>query len=170
MKHPPFALIATTASAVLLVTAASTASASAAHDYFPESYESTRHFTAGEGPCVAWAGTQHEVRDGGYRLVTPSGGQRDGEMHANGAIDGILELVPDDPSLPTYVGSYREKVNSILVGTDGNGDDVGRIGQYRVRMPLVGSDGSRLLLTMSGKLTVNGNGVTTVAKDDFRCG
>jgi hypothetical protein len=40
----------------------------------------TNTFAPGEGPCVSWPGTFHEVRSGGYRLVTPPGGQIEGEF------------------------------------------------------------------------------------------
>ena len=84
--------------------------AGAEHVIEPEDYDEVEHFDAGEGFCVDWAGSFHEVRHGAYRLLTAPGGQVTGETHVNGVIAGLVELVPDDPGLPTYTGSYREKV------------------------------------------------------------
>ena len=39
-------------------------------------------------------------------------------------IAGSVTLTPDDPALPTYSGSYREKVNGVLIGVDEDGNDV----------------------------------------------
>ena len=142
--------------------------AGADHAFFPEHYDAYEHFAAGEGFCVTWAGTFHEVRHGGYRLVAAPGGQQSGELHINGVIDGTVELIPDDRSLPTYAGDYREKVNGIVTEFTDEGD-VERIGQYRLRSTLHGTDGSSLELRLSGKVTFNANGVATVVRDTFTC-
>ena len=64
------------AAALLLGAAAAPATSSGAeHAFFPEDYDAYEHFDAGEGICVDWAGTFHEVRQGGYRLVAPPGWQ-----------------------------------------------------------------------------------------------
>ena len=80
----------------------------------------------------------------------------------------MVELVPDDASLPTYAGEYREKVNGVLTAITDE-EDVERVGQYRLSSTLVGSDGSTLELRLSGKVTINANGVTTVERDVFSC-
>jgi hypothetical protein len=77
--------------------------------------------------------------------------------------------VPDDPALPTYAGSYREKVNGILSGVDENGDDVMRVSQYRLRVPLSTPEGDRLVLTMSGKATFDAQGTMRVSRDVISC-
>ena len=154
----------------LALVAAGTAPVSAAgatHEFFAEDYDAYEHFAAGEGFCVTWAGTFHEVRSGGYRLVAAPGGRDEGELHVNGVIKGLIELVPDDTSLPTYTGTYREKVNGVVVVTD-DGDDE-RVGQYRLRSTLRGTDGSSLQLRLAGKITVNGKGRVVVSRDTFVC-
>lgn len=158
-------LVAATA---LAVGSAGSAGAGALHDFWPEDYDAREHFAAGEGFCVPWAGTFHEVRTGGYRMVTPPGGRETGELHLNGVIHGLVELVPDDPSLPTYTGTYREKVNAVATEFTPEGD-VLRVGQYRLSTTLSGTDGSSFALHLAGKVTVNANGVTTVSRDVFTC-
>lgn len=167
MRHRLSTLLV--AAALLCATATAPVSAAGAdHAFFPEDYDAYEHFAAGEGFCVTWAGTFHEVRHGGYRLVAARGGQQPGELHINGAINGTVELIPDDASLPTYAGDYREKVNGIVTEFTDEGD-VERIGQYRLRTTLRGTDGSSLNLKLSGKVTVNANGVATVERDTFTC-
>lgn len=171
MRHHLSLLLATPLAALLLVTGTpSPGSASGAqHAFYPESWDAYEHFGAGEAFCVAWAGTFHEVRHGGYDLVAAPGGQVPGEIHVNGVVDGLIELVPDDASLPTYSGTYREKLNGILTGTTDEGD-VTRIAQYRLRSTLHGTDGSSLDLAVSGKVTVNGQGTLVVERDTVTCG
>jgi hypothetical protein len=141
----------------------------AVHETYPESYDATEHFAAGEGFCVPWAGSFREIRSGQYKLVASPGGQVPDEIHINGAIAGSVTLTPDDPRLPTYSGSYREKVNGVLTGIDENGNDVTRVSQYRLRSTLRGTDGSTLSLRLSGKMTMNAQGVLTVSRDTFSC-
>jgi hypothetical protein len=162
--------------ASVLAAGAATATASGAyaatgatHGFLPETYDASEPFAAGEGLCVPWAGTFHEVRSGGYRLVFAPGGQQPGEVHVNGAVDGSIELTPDGPGLPTYAGTYREKVNGILTQTTPEGD-LERLGQYRLRTTLVGTDGSTISLVLAGKVTFNARGVATVSRDVFTCG
>jgi hypothetical protein len=169
MKHKLVTLLG----AVTLVglTAGPAAAAGAEHAFDIEDYNAYEHFAAGDGPCVSWPGTFHEVRSGGYRLVAPPGGRDPGEFHVNGVIDGRVELIPDDTTLPTYVGTYREKVNAVVT-TLTDDDDVLRVGQYRLRSTLRGTDGTdgtTIELALSGKLTVNANGIVVVSRDTFTC-
>jgi len=166
MKHQ---LIAVLAALAFVGSAAGPVSAAGAeHVFYPENYDASEHFAAGEGFCVAWAGTFHEVRHGGYRLVAAPGGREDGELHVNGVIDGSVELIPDDASLPTYSGDYREKVNGVVIAFTDEGD-IERVGQFRLRSTLNGTDGSSLELRLSGKVTYNANGVLTVDREVFTC-
>jgi len=167
MKKRIITLVGT---AILLAAAAAGPATAgvAQHDFYPENYDAYEHFNAGEGFCVDWAGTFHEVRHGGYRLVAAPGGQQPGELHVNGIIDGRVELIPDDAALPTYSGDYREKVNGIVTEFTDEGD-VERVAQYRLRSTLHGTDGSSLDLVLSGKLTINANGVATVEREVFSC-
>src|SRR4051794_17615621 len=97
MKHKLAILLGAVA---LVGVAAGPASAGGAeHAFLIEDYNAYEHFAPGDGPCVAWPGTFHEVRSGGYQLVTPPGGR---EFHLNGVIDGLVELLPYDAALPTY--------------------------------------------------------------------
>lgn len=167
MKHHLRTVLA--GAALLCAAAAAPVSAAGAeHAFFPEDYDAAEHFAAGEGFCVTWAGTFHEVRHGGYRLVAARGGQQPGELHINGTIYGTVELIPDDGSLPTYVGDYREKVNGVVTTFTDEGD-VERVGQYWLRSTLNGTDGSSFDLRLSGKVTINANGVATVERDVFSC-
>lgn len=142
------------------------ASGGATHEYFDASWEETEAFAAGEGSCVDWAGTFHEVREGGYELVFAPGGQQDGEFHVNGSIEGHIDLVPNDPSLPSYSGDYREKTNGVAYGEYG---DLTRVMTYRLRIPMTGTDGSTFTIIMSGKVTENANGDTVVQRETFEC-
>ena len=160
----------TAALALGLSTATVPAHASGAvHETYPESYDATEHFAAGEGFCVPWAGSFREVRNGQYRLVSPPGGREPGEYHVNGVIAGSVTLTPDDPGLPTYTGTYREKVDYVVIGLDEEGFEIARVGQYRLRSTLRSSDGSSLDLRLSGKLTVTPAGTVVVSRDEFSC-
>jgi hypothetical protein len=149
--------------------ASASTTAGAEHHYVPEEYDAAEPFAAGEGPCVPWAGTFHEVRHGGYRLVVAAGGQQPGEVHVNGLVDGLVELVPDDTTLPTYTGTYREKVDGVLIGVTPDGADVERVSQFRLRSTLHGSDGSTYTLRLSGKLTLDARGRPVVDRRVFSC-
>lgn len=143
--------------------------APATHDVLVENYDASEHFAAGDAePCVPWAGTFHEVRNGEIKLVTISSGPQAGEVHANGVVAGFIEYIPDDSSLPTYSGTYREKLNVVLVEMSFD-DDAERISQFRLRSQLAGTDGSSLQLAMSGKVTRNSNGEVSVDRFDFTC-
>jgi hypothetical protein len=165
MKHT----LATLFGAVALVgvTAGPASAAGAEHAFLIEDYNAYEHFAPGEGPCVSWPGTFHEVRSGGYRLVTAPGGRDEEEFHVNGVIDGLVELIPDDAALPTYSGSYREKVNAVATAFTAESDTRGS--QYRLRSTLRGTDGTTLDLRLSGKFTMNANGVVAVSRDTFTC-
>ena len=167
MKHK----LATVLGAFALVgvaTGAASAAGGAEHAFLIEDYNAYEHFAPGDGPCVSWAGTFHEVRSGGYRLVTAPGGQAEGEFHLNGVINGLVELIPDAAGLPTYSGTYREKVNAVVTSFTEEGD-TSRVSQYRLRSTLRGTDGSTLNLRLSGKFTMNANGVVVVSRDTFTC-
>jgi len=142
----------------------------AQHAVYEESWEGTELLAADENRCGPWAATFHETREGSYRIVAAPGGQTEGEVHVNGAVDGTVSLTPVDPRLPSYQGSYREKANVVLTGVDEEtGDDVLRVGQYRLRVPLEGSDGSRLVMTISGKVTMTPDGDLAVARGEETC-
>jgi hypothetical protein len=151
--------------ALVVATAGPAVAAGAHHEFQPEHYDAAEHFAAGDGFCVSWAGTFHEVRDGGYRVVYPPGGQVDGEFHINGVIQGLVELIPDNPTLPTYSGTYREKTDGIITP----GVDLPRVAQARLRSTLVGTDGSSYEVVITDKLTVNAKGEVVVSRDTFTC-
>jgi hypothetical protein len=151
----------------LAVGATPAVAAPAQHDVFVDEYDEYLPFAAGEGPCVDWPGTLHEVRSAKFKLLTPGGVRHPDEFHANGVVDGLVELIPDDPALPTYSGTFREKANAIGRETE-EGDEL-RIAQYRARSVLTGTDGTRLTLTLSGKITVNGRGDLVIDRFEFSC-
>ena len=153
----------------LSITATPVHAGGAVHETLPEQYDATEHFAAGEGFCVPWAASFREVRSGQYKLVTAPGGQVAGETHLNGVIAGSVTLTPDDPTLPTYFGTYREKVNGVFLSVTPEGNDELRVGQYRLRSTLRGTDGSTLALRLAGKMTMNAHGVVTVSRDTFTC-
>jgi len=168
MKHK-FAIVLATAACLAGVTSVPAVAAGAEHAFLFEDYNAYEHFGAGESACVTWPGTLHEVRSGGYQLVAPPGGQQEGEFHVNGVIDGRVELIPDDAMLPTYAGTYREKVDGVVTAFTEEGD-VSRVAQYRLRSTLYGTDGTALDLRLSGKFTMNANGEVVVSRDVFSCG
>lgn len=160
---------ALTAAALAFGTIGAAGASPAQHEVFEESYAGSEQLSAADNPCGAWAGTFHEVRSGSYRILTAPGGQVEGEFHVNGAVDGQVELHPDDPALPAYAGSYREKVNAIVTGFDEEEGDLTRVAQFRLRIPLVGSDGSSLVLSLAGKLTRNAAGEVVVSRETMTC-
>lgn len=164
MEHK-LAVLLGAAALVIGGTAVPASAAGAEHAFIFEDYDASEHFASDDGPCVSWPGTFHEVRSGGYRLVAPPG--EDAVLHVNGVINGKVELIPDDAALPTYSGTYREKVNAVL--TTGEEGDVERVSQYRLRSTLHGTDGSTLSLRLSGKLTMNADGIVVVSRDTFSC-
>lgn len=157
------------AAAVLAALVATPAHAAAHREHWSADWEGTEAFDAGEGPCVAWSGRMHEARAGGYDLVTAPGGQAEGEFHVNGIVAGHVELVPDDATLPSYRGDYREKVNGVVTGYDEQQGDVARVMQFRLRLPLTGTDGSQFVLTMSGRVTLDAHGRTVVERESYDC-
>lgn len=167
VMRPVLAASAVAALAVPLVGTAAPVAAAAQHDVITEEYDETEPFAAGEGPCVAWAGTFHEVRHGAYKLVSPPNGR--GETHVNGSVDGAVEVVPDDSRQPSYAGTYREKVDAVVSGITDDGFGFERVSQYHLKPRLHGSDGSQIVLTLRGKVTVNGRGVVTVQRDVMEC-
>ncbi|MGH3989501.1 MAG: hypothetical protein ACRDTZ_19665 [Pseudonocardiaceae bacterium] len=156
--------------AVLPFAAAVPASAApSTHDVYIEEYDAYEPLAAGDGePCVPWSGTFHEVRSGEIDLVTVNSGPQAGEVHVNGSVAGLIEYIPDDGSLPSYSGSYREKLNGVLVELSLE-DDQSRIAQFRLRSLLVGTDGSTLRLAMSGKITINRHGDVVIDRFNFTC-
>lgn len=166
-----YKLISTAITAAGLTLSGATVTAAGAapaqHDTFVESYDGTQAFSAEENPCGPWAATLHVVRSGEYKIVHAAGGQSEGEFHVNGAVDGQIELAPDSPALPTYTGSFREKVNAVITGVDEEQGDLARVAQFRLRVPLTGSDGSRHVLAMSGKSTINANGDLVVERSSM---
>ena len=139
----------------------------ATHVFVPEAFDGTERVNADENPCGQWAATLHEIRRGGYDVLLPPGGQTAGEAHINGSVDGWIQLTPDNPTLPTYTGGYREKVDGVLTDPD---SDQFRVTQFQLRDRLTGSDGSTLVLVLSGKVTVDANGRTVVDRSTASCG
>ena len=86
----------------------------------------------------------------------------------NELIDGLIELIPDDTALPTYAGTYREKVDGVVVSSSAE-EDTERVGQYRLSSTLRGTDGSTLQLHLAGKVTYDGQGRLVVSRDEFSC-
>jgi hypothetical protein len=161
-------IITALVAAPLLALGGTTAMAAPAqHDVYLETYDAYEAFPAEENPCGTWPGTFHEVRDGAAKLLVPSGQANGGELHINMVVYGLVELIPDDPALPTYSGTYREKADGIVSGWEGSETD--RVVQYRLRIALSGTDGSSLTLVLSGKVTVNGQDRLVVDRMRFSC-
>jgi hypothetical protein len=163
------AALAATALTLTGATLAAAGAGPAQHDTLIESYDGTQALSAQENPCGRWAATLHEVRSGTYKIVQAPGGQIEGEFHVNGSVNGLIELTPENPALPTYTGDYREKINAVITGYDEERGDLARVAQYRLRVRLNGSDGSRLVLAMSGKTTTNANGHPVVERNSMTC-
>lgn len=155
--------------ALTLTSGTAAIAAPAQHDTFVESWQGQEHLSAEENMCGPWAATIHEARSGTYRIVEAPGGRSEGEFHVNGAVEGQIILTPDNPALPTYSGSYLEKVNTIVIGVDDDEGDLARVAHFRLRAPLAGSDGSGLVLTMSGRFTTNALGEVVTERFSFTC-
>jgi hypothetical protein len=139
----------------------------AEHFFVSEEYDGTGHVDADENTCGSWPATMHEIRHGGYDVLLPPGGQVTGEAHINGSVDGWIQLTPDDPSLPTYTGTYREHVTGVLTNPD---EDQFRVSQFFLRGRLAGTDGSSLRLVLGEKVTVDATGRTVVERSIESCG
>lgn len=156
-QHSPSLLIGPNASA-----------APAQHFAFPEAYEGTLPFAAGENRCVAYAGTMHEVREGSYRLLATGTGTRSTELKVVGTVQGSIEIAPADAAAgPSYTGSYREHVAGWLTDPD---SDAFRVVQFHLIGRLDGSDGSSLQLRSTLKVTVRPDGTTAVSRQEDSCG
>lgn len=162
-------MCAAVTAAAFVVLGISPAQAAAQHDVYEQAYDDVSHLAAHENPCGDWGASLREERSGSYRIVMPSAGQVADEAHINGVVDGRLALVPDDPTRPAYTGTYREKVTGVLIGVDENGDDEMRVAHYRLRVPLTTPEGGRLVLTMSGKVTLDAEGRMRVSRDTNSC-
>lgn len=158
------------ATGLFLVLSGTPANGAAQHDLLVEESDEVWQLSADENPCGPWVADLHEIRQGTYRLLQPPGGQVAGEVHVNGSVDGWIEFDPDGSGpLPTYTGSYREKLNVILTGySEETGDEI-RVGQYRLKARLSAADGSRLVLDLAGKITVTARGDMVVARDLAAC-
>ena len=150
-----------------LAVASPAAAAGAEHLSFVEDTEEQWVLSADENPCGPWDADIHEIRHSEYRALVAPAGQVEGEIHFNGFVDGSAAIDPDGAAgpLPTYTGTYREKENAIVVSAD---DDL-RNAQFRLREVATAPDGSQLLLVLSGKLTVNAQGVVTSEQGVASC-
>jgi hypothetical protein len=54
-------------------------------------------------------------------------------------------------------------------GFDDEQGDLARVAQFRLRVRLNGSDGSRLILAASGKTTTNANGDPVIERNSMTC-
>jgi len=132
----------------------------------PEEYDAVEHLAADDNLCGPWAANFHEIRHGQYTLLFAPGGRAAGEAHVNGSVDGWVELAPDDPSLPTYSGDYREKVDGVLLDP---ANDQFRVFHFALRDRLHGTDGSTLTIQISGKMTVTPDGRAVVDRSISSC-
>lgn len=163
--------VAVTTAGLLCLAAGPSLAAPAERFRWDVQEDASMPWSAADNPCGAFSATVHEVRTGGYTLLQNSGGQQPGETHVNGAVDGHLEIIPDDPSLPTYTGDYREKVGGIytFINETEEGQDVARVAMFRLRTPLTGTDGSHLVLLLSGKTTLKASGQVVVERFTATC-
>lgn len=150
-----------------LTMAPAAASASVTRGEFLEEFDGTSSFGAAENPCVDYAGTMHETRSGSYALMAPGTGPRSAELKVRGAVDGFLEIAPDDPSDgPSYAGTYSERVVGWLTDPD---TDAFRVVHFRLQGRLAGSDGTSVVLLSTLKLTLRPDGTTVVDRQSVTC-
>ena len=162
--------LATTTAGLLGLAATPCFAAPAQHTRWDAAFDGYMYWSAEDNLCGPYAATLHEVRTGGYTLLQNSGGQQPGETHVNGAVDGRVEIVPEDPSRPTYTGAYREKVTGVYTTiAEEEGQDVARVAMFRLRVPLTGTDGSRPVLLLSGKETLKASGQVVVERFTATC-
>ena len=137
-------------------------------DPYLESYDGTVSFEAGGNSCVAYAGKEHEVREGSYRLMATGSGARSAELKVVGTVHGSYEITPTvEGAGPSYKGSYREHAVGWL--TDPENDQF-RVVQFHLIGRLTGSDGSSLQLRSTLKVTVRPDGTTVVYRQAESCG
>lgn len=156
------------AGTALVATLGATASAApATHLVYLEDYDDVTSFAAGEGPCVPYAGTVHEIRHGAYKLLVNGSDPHANEVKVAGTVEGSLAVSPTVPGDgPTYSGGYREQSTGWLADPD---NDQWRVGQYRLIGRLTGSDGSTLRLYAREKVTVRPDGVNVVERYALSC-
>lgn len=159
--------VTTGITAGLLQPASAAPDQGASRFFIPEDFDGTEHLASDDNPCGAWSATFHEIRHGGYNVLLPPGGQTSGEAHVNGSVDGWIQLTPDDPSLPTYTGGYREKIDGVLTDPD---NDQFRVMRFQLRDALTGTDGTELVIVLGEKVTVDANGRTIVDRSLASCG
>ena len=134
---------------------------------YVEEFDGTEQFAPGENQCVAYAGTLHEVRSGQFILTTLGNGPRSAELKVRGAIDGSIEITPTYPADgPSYTGTYSERVVGWLTDPD---NDTFRVGHYRLRGRLAGSDGSSRVLDSTFKVTMKPDGTAVVNRQSSTC-
>jgi hypothetical protein len=134
---------------------------------YVEEFDGTSAFGAAEDPCVDYAGTMHETRSGSYALMASGTGPRSAEVKVRGAVDGFLEIAPDDPSEgPSYAGAYSERVVGWLTDPD---TDAFRVVHLRLHGRPAGSDGTSVVLESTLKLTIRPDGNTVVERQSVTC-
>jgi len=116
--------------------------------------------TPGFNPCTGLTDTQTLT----YHLVTQTNIDARGGYHYMVNQNGTVSFVPDDPTQPTYSGTfhYTDNVNS-PAPTLGYENTVVETVNGRF------SDGTRGFLQIHEHLTVNANGDTTVFFDNLTC-
>jgi len=80
-----------------------------------------------------------------------------------GTIEGKFTFVPDDPNAVTYTGHF-----ATWFGDENNLQNDVEHATFNIHA--TGSDGSRLTFHENTQVTLNANGVVTVAFDKMRCG
>ena len=114
----------------------------------------------GSSTCVPWAGTFHEVL---APLPRPHHPRRPGARQRS---DRRLHRAhPRRPIAADLVGDYREKLTGIATESI----DEPSVAQYRLRSTLLGSDGSSLDYSLSGKVTVDAKGVARLERHSSTC-
>ena len=110
-------------------------------------------------PCTGDPGTLTTTSDDVFHLtINATGGEE-----ATLAITGSAVFVPDDAGLPTYTGHF-----TLFFGNKMNLQN--DVEQKTSDIEAVGSDGSHLKEHQNVEVTMNANGVITVAFDNFFCG
>jgi hypothetical protein len=145
----------------------SAAAGSVKRGVYVEEFDATTPFAAGENPCVGYAGALHETRSGSYALMAPEKGPRNAELKVRGAVDGFMEITPTNPlDGPSYVGRYSERVVGWLTDPD---TDTLRVGHFRLRGRLAGSDATSVVISSTFKVTLKPDGTAVVERQSTTC-
>jgi hypothetical protein len=110
-------------------------------------------------PCTGASGTLTQIADNGVAHITMlTSGQGAGTFWATFTATGTASFVPDDPSQPSYTGTF-----TIWDGENGNLQN--QTATFTGTFHLTGTDGSTLRLHDTSHMNVSASGIGGISFD-----